>query len=307
MASLPKKTIEWIERNQIEKTKDEVFLIDQLNKLADDLIRDSVPKFKDIDIPYINTENIHILKDIDFKTIIKSECNALVNIENRGILIKGSFARKSPLVFSSDILHEILHLKGFTSIEVNKEGESFPRRSGVSSLSSIKKEKEGDFHAHFLGLNEAIVSSVQKTLLSKIIDMSMFEKEKERMKGFSAVKNKVELAKKNGLDVRDIYWVTESGREGGVLPYPKHRELLDYMMGEIMVQYPEKYKNKNEVFKEFLKAHFSGELINLGKIIEGTFGKGSFRVLGEMTDENESAERTLERLKRMKETEVGHA
>lgn len=57
-----------------------------------------------------------------------------------------------------------------------------------------------------------------------------------------------------------------------------------------------KFKNRDEVFDEFAKANFSGNYLPLARMVEGIFGKGSFRRLAEefsekpKKDEHETSE-----------------
>jgi len=46
-----------------------------------------------------------------------------------------------------------------------------------------------------------------------------------------------------------------------------------------------------------LKAHFTGNLLTIKKLVEKTFGKRSFLVLGNMTNDHESGVLHLETLK----------
>src|SRR3989344_5679825 len=48
------------------------------------------------------------------------------------------------------------------------------------------------------------------------------------------------------------------------------------IMDEIQKKYPEKYKNRDDIFKIFGEAYFTGKLLKLRKIVDKTFGAGSF-------------------------------
>ncbi len=57
-------------------------------------------------------------------------------------------------------------------------------------------------------------------------------------------------------------------------------------MDNIYQKNKDKFNNKEDVFTEFAKVSFVGGLKNIAKLIENTFGKGSFRKLGERNAEN---------------------
>ncbi|MEP7234205.1 MAG: hypothetical protein ABI778_02805, partial [Ignavibacteriota bacterium] len=54
---------------------------------------------------------------------------------------------------------------------------------------------------------------------------------------------------------------------------------------------------EEDIKKEFLKSHFTGHLIGIGRMVEETFGEGSFRLLG-MMKEKEGALQTMDWLKK---------
>lgn len=86
--------------------------------------------------------------------------------------------------------------------------------------------------------------------------------------------------------------------ERGEFSYKEQREVLNYICQEVARCLPGKYPSPEEVFKVFLNAHFSGKLLVVSRFTEQVFGKGSFRVLGNMKPDPESGILTLEFLKK---------
>ena len=74
--------------------------------------------------------------------------------------------------------------------------------------------------------------------------------------------------------------------------------MLEYVCSEIQKQFPDKYQSIEEVFKEFLKANFTGQLLGIARLVEQTFGEGSFRLLGNMTEDKSSAVLYLDSLRK---------
>jgi len=58
------------------------------------------------------------------------------------------------------------------------------------------------------------------------------------------------------------------------------------------------------VYKVFLKAHFTGRLLPIGRLIEKTFGEGSFRLLGNMDTDDESGALHLESLEKARRRQI---
>ena len=66
----------------------------------------------------------------------------------------------------------------------------------------------------------------------------------------------------------------------------------------------DQYADADEVYKVFLKAHFTGQLLPIARLVEKTFGEGSFRLLGNMDTENKSGVLHLESLKKARMRQV---
>ena len=65
--------------------------------------------------------------------------------------------------------------------------------------------------------------------------------------------------------------------------YRSERERLYTMLEEIQKANSEEFKSTDEVFNVFARAQLSGRLLPLARLIEKTYGKGSFRKLGKET------------------------
>jgi hypothetical protein len=59
-------------------------------------------------------------------------------------------------------------------------------------------------------------------------------------------------------------------------------------------------KKEEEIYNLFFKAHFTGELLELGRLIDRAFGNLSFRVVSMMGGEMNSANQTLDYLKKQR-------
>ena len=73
-----------------------------------------------------------------------------------------------------------------------------------------------------------------------------------------------------------------------IISYPRQRAILSFVVSEIQEEFSKKYKANEDVSLEFLKAFFTGYLLPIARLVETTFGKGSFRVLGMMGDDKET-------------------
>src|SRR3989344_2476044 len=97
----------------------------------------------------------------------------------------------------------------------------------------------------------------------------------------------------------DIIWVDKKNKnDWETVPYLQQRDVLNYVCAEIQKQFPDEYKSADDVYKTFLNAHFTGRLLPLARLVEETFGEGSFRLLGNMDTDRQSGILHLESLKK---------
>lgn len=201
------------------------------------------------------------------------------------------------------MFHETMHLKGHTSFEIEEDEEKGKiatlYRAGVSVHSSQKKDTEGPSHEHFRGLHEAIVAQSEKEFVARALELPELSTEKEWMHSGGARARKEFLEEKLGIRAEDITWVGQGDEiEYEAIGYNTQRDVLAYVCKEIADAFPEKFSDDKAVFQEFLRAHFTGRLLPLARLIEETFGEGSFRMLGTMDEKAQSAVMSLEALKK---------
>lgn len=214
----------------------------------------------------------------------------------------------------STLLHEMIHLKGFVSIESDDKGRE-PRRAGLETHSSLKKTRERKrVVRHFIGINEAVVSELQKRLFSHVISKNPFlKREKEIAADVKTREQAKKIARTEGKSEDELVYVSpvDSGSpeprwKALTFPYYHQRQVLDYILDTVQRTYPDEFPSRDDVFQLFLQAHFGGyQFKALGRLIDDTFGPDAFREIGGMTGTNpESAYRVLDYLKKHTRLEV---
>jgi len=131
-----------------------------------------------------------------------------------------------------------------------------------------------------------------------LLDLPELALEKRWLNSEKAKNLKKKIAIEKGIPEEDIIWVNEDGSDYEDFSYRAQRKVLKYVCEEIKKQYPEQFKDASEVYKLFLKAHFTGQLLPIARLMEKTFGEGSFRLLGNMETSNESGILHLESLQK---------
>jgi hypothetical protein len=214
--------------------------------------------------------------------------------------------KDTPLsVFASTALHEMIQIKGPSLIWISKAnpaakpvGDLTQRRWGMSVMASKPGES-----THMEGLEEAIVTDIQKMLFGQMFMNRIFKKDRDESAKSRLYRQ--ELAKRNNIPVDEVFWATLSGKllNGRRFPYYQPRVILSYICDEIYKTHSEQYKNISEVRKKFHEARFTLDLIEVARLINDTFGEQGLRTIASMRpglDPNPSAIQTLERLKSLR-------
>lgn len=288
---------ELLNKIEKEKTIEEKEMITLVNQEIND-----IRKEMGLDPFTIPMDNYRMM-DQDFYEENFEGSSAMMSFPKQVILFDESWMRESLIGFMSTSLHESLHLNGHITLEVNEDShgeiETTHSRQGMGVLAVQKKGLHGEFHRHFDGLHEAIVSEQQRRSLENLIHHPMLQKEREILfsEKVESLKNKI-VQNYPEVQKEDIVWVSEDGENFQSINYQKPRKVLNFVCNKIFEKFPDNFKSQDEVFKLFLKAQFTGQLLETARLVESVFGEGSFRRLGDMETDNDSAIKTYEALRR---------
>jgi len=296
-----------LEKLEYPKSEQQLALIGFANQETSSLMEEA--GIKPYDVP---AENYHIIPPCLYKEIsgrVNDNSTATAFLTKQGIVANAEHIRDNLVLFGTSAIHELLHLKAHLSMEVQEENGKVDTayREGVFVRSLQSDGYHGKYHEHFVGLDEGIVTETEKKLYIKLLDHPELAKEKEWLMTNEAQKLKKEFAEKKEIPEDDIIWINKPEEKkdtisvsatGKAIPYSKQRAVLNYVCSEIQKQFPDKYQNEEDVYKIFLKANFTGQLLSIAKLVEKTFGKVSFRMLGNMNTTDQSGVLHLELLKK---------
>lgn len=228
------------------------------------------------------------------------------NCLNREIAIEWG---ASDLDFATTLAHEMFHLKGYDVLRFSaEEGRVRPYRSGMSMRS-----KDNQI-VYFNQIEEALVSEAVKMVIDEYLKNDhFFDKEikqvetiKKWLKQLLTENGYPEERKNTFLEelysfhcVEDIIEVLEGNENddyklGFLHAYiddmikndevvlrerKEERDKLNKLVDMILKYSDGKYKNRQEIIDVFLKAHFSGRLLPLAKMLEKSIVKGAFRAV----------------------------
>lgn len=253
---------DFLKSMEIEKKPGVIELIDKASE-ATAKIADYYGAEKIIDIPI---QNVHIFENTEFEKVF-----AVLNAANpHGVDARGAqgfYDTEAQAIFLRNkgrlldllyaLIHEELHFRSYHSIEI-KKSKTIERRSGWG----INLKEGNPANDAFHDLNEAVIDTLALNALPSVI---------EDLAGA--------ISKKEADEMKKQYENEEESFNYASYGYEKIR--LNDIIDKIFQKNPDDFKNKDEVFEIFTRATFSGNLIPAARIIEKTFGKGSFRKFGE--------------------------
>ncbi|MEK7596351.1 MAG: hypothetical protein AAB564_02275 [Patescibacteria group bacterium] len=291
-----RKELESLEYEKTPQEKELIFAAD--NELNDLMEKLGVPSF---DIPL---KNIHILPPELYKKSNKIAGNysAITHYQERAILLNAKVFKSDPVYFGSIIFHEMFHLKGHFALEVEKTGEKdmetvSPFRAGLAVFSANKKDKENKGHEHFRGLEEAVTTEMEKRYFKKLIEHPILKEKKKQSESGEAKELKEEISQKADIPIDEI--ISFNDEFYANFSYFWQRKVLNLLVSKIYENNKDKFASPDEVLLDvFAKAHFTGRLLPMARLIKESFDKTTFEILGMMADDDESAIKTLEFLQR---------
>ncbi len=282
-------------KKEREKTPEEIKIIEEvLAKMPD-----FVEKYGGKPVP-VRPEHIHIMNPSDLPEVGGQNLKGTIGIystSSQKIAISPSIT-ENKLGFAGAVSHEVIHFNAFQSI-TRREHSFFQepsvfatRSSGFSvSVEAGKKGipysplgKKAKTMAYFYFINEAMTEELTKRFDEECFgSIPLLAPDIENREKFRA--GIVSEAKAE--DIRVVNPV--KGILRGFVPkglpyyYAPQRKKLWKIIGEIKKKNSRKFDSDEDVFNVFARAYFTGKKLEAARLIEKTFGKGSFRKLGKKT------------------------
>jgi len=279
-----------------EKTQEELQIIALANKLTNELRKEH--GLDEFDIP---AQNFHIIKGDEWPKRREKE-DGIYMSSIQAVL---SREHEANLVTMARILHEMLHFKSYTSAQVTKSEDPtlLEYRGGLQM-----NTRDGNA-THFRNLNEAVTEELVIELLSKVLPDPLFEKEVRQTEDLWNRYPNAVRANGEPLFDDDTYYArfadkttlsdkvgrflgTERDRQISVahFTYQRERKILNDLIEKLFERNVEKFNSADEVAALFTEGMITGNILPLGRLIDGTFGKGTLRKIGEMDSDIDSQE-----------------
>ena len=230
-------------------------------------------------MPPIMRDHIFI---IDYNSLTEKEKNQMKKNNTRSAY--SSVAQRIALFFDSEnqdnedfgvmLAHEILHFSSFQSVNAKevqdkpkffglfggKPGETrlevTPRTTGLSLV-----RKKGKKYELYFGESDEAITAV---LTNKFYDENLY-----RLPAMQQDTKRI----KTSIGEWNSKWHPRG-------TYHEQETDLWRTISDIQQKNIEKFKTKEDVFKLFAEAYFTGHKLKLARAVEKTYGKGSFKELG---------------------------
>jgi len=271
---LEKQGLEAFER---EKTPEEMEIIFNVLDRMPDFIREygSVPE------RFVSAEQVHILDE----TKADSE-------EVRSMLESGTAGTYSPvsgrikilpkqndyLHMAHVLVHELVHANSFSSMSFDDSGAE-GKKASLRRLGLSANEKGNTFPNLFKFLNEAVTEELtirfcEKYFMDIRLTREAFNKyEREgkpaQVEEFGSTFSVVEKT----MDPNNLY------------SYANERFRFASFAEAIFHNNKDRFESYEDVLKVFSQAMFTGNLLPIARLVEKTYGKGSFRKVGKTTED----------------------
>lgn len=261
------KEFPFVSENEIEKSDEQISLI----RLADDLVREFAQSITGYDYAPIPLGNFYVVPD-DVYLCFKEGSPDNIGIcypYYRSIVIHED-GMQSALRFVAVVTHELLH--AYASV--------FDRshyRVGLQVADT------------FEGLTEGVICYIEMILRPHLMKSSLLSEERYRFERMFD-----DLSEDEKLE--DISFFDDAGAP----VFFGYNDLAEFLKQvSLEIQDALGIKRLKDILHVFFKAHFTGCLLPLARIVEKVFGKGAFRILGNMDKDEDWGFETLTALKEM--------
>jgi len=258
---------------EANKTLEEERVIEEINQRMNNLVGEYGGQPLQITSDHIHIIDFDKLKPNEkafFEKIMKGSAQYISS--RQVILMKKGMPIDS---FAKHILHEVIHFNSFQSYNFNGENKLSSRRHG---LRMTKKGGDEEFFLHYdEAITEELVIRFRERYFKDIPELA--EGVVKRDEWIKRLKPESEHLGE------DVAWVDDSEKEPTFYrnSYPEYRKRFNRLLSEILKRNPDHFSYKEEVFKLFAQSYFTGNVLEVARIIESTFGEGSFRKLAEET------------------------
>lgn len=201
-----------------------------------------------------------------------TETGGIYRVDLQGAAIQ-EFDRLAP--FAHKALHELVHMASYQAVRI--DGDRFrDYRIGLLAVTSL------DGKACFTMLNEAVTEQLVIDHFPMLFSLPCFAEDRRTTEPYRrAMLSQLEEEHIEHLGVREMYSIVERGHEVHMeaFTYKAERAALWDLIRAIRSRSRTPFADDREVFQLFALGLMRGNILPLGRLVDQTFGKGTFRAL----------------------------
>lgn len=265
---------------EVEKTTEVLRSI----RIANEAVAAVLSKYG-IEANTVPDKNVHIIKREEWDKHMP-DAGASFNLTSQGIR---SPEEESPLYFVYHLIHEMIHFNTYQAAQITTDNTLSDYRVGLSVDSRDGKVQQ------LRNINEAVT---EKLTMEAMTTSVVTEQLQEEIVKTNAVNTEYAEAKmttvESEFDPETVFsQITGRNDDGSpqiesfAFTYKKEREALDILTTKIYEKNPEIYDTADEVYRIFVNGAFTGNLLEIGRLLDSTFGPGTLRKVAENDSEDD--------------------
>jgi hypothetical protein len=267
-----------------EKTSSQIEICRLMNQMTNDMrVKYGLQPFD------ISVSNIHITGN-NLQLANGTEIGGFFDTPRQRAIVREA---RSNTEFADFVGHELTHFKSFGAIQLPLGEETqldYEYRVGFAAKS--RDGKQEFFHMIDEALTEELTIEMIESL--KESNHPLFANDAKETSQVLA-----EYGDKLGFsdNLMQAYYLPDDHpqrdrfRVSGIpYAYPEERQVLNVLIDKIYDGNTQDFAERDEVFDLFIQGKMQGNLLGIGRVIERTFGKGTFRKLGKVSSSQDIAD-----------------
>lgn len=279
-----------------KKTPEELQIISLVNQATNRLRAHY--GLDNFDIP---EKNIHIIKEEEW---LKERVSAFFAATKQIVAMREPIAK---IAFLHKVFHEMVHFKAYDALQVVTGEEDSELKEYRLGLTVFTRNGKAVF---FRNLNEAVTEELTNKWTRELLHDPLFAQEIKQTTEIISKYSHVITPDGNPLFDADTFyaevenkktWRKAIGRMFGLQEkskriiaesstYTRERKIVNTLIDKIFEKTSRQFGDKEEIFELFAKGMMTGNLLPIGRLVDGTFGKGTLRRIGELDDDIKTQE-----------------
>jgi len=257
---------------EVQKTPEIFECIDLANKVTSEVL-----ERYGINKEHIGADKIHIIKK-DAWPDDSSDSGAFFRLSHQCICVEEG---QEKIKTAKYIIHEIFHFTSHLVAQILPDNQITDYRTGLTV-----NTRDGQ-QLQFNHLNEAVAEELTCEAMRTQLFKETFAEEIKEIENIMTQHSGAEDFEGNPLFTEHTYYAEVGDeRQDGTFPiftseisYQKERQGLEILIDKLYEVNKDMFENQKEIYEVFVKSSYSGDLFKIGRLIEKTFGKGTFRKL----------------------------